>query len=285
MSWLIDPQRLIAEGPASNLALLEASVLKVTDAEGKRCWVSGRAAYAESHAAGARFADLFDDFSEPSAATEFTHASADRFAAAAARLGVGSGTRVVIYDRTDGIWAARLWRQFRALDFANVRVLDGGLAAYSAAGGALEVGESPAAAPTAPLISRELAAFWVDRDDVRAIVEKRRAGTPVCALRPPVFAGAERVYARPGHIPGSLNTPHTALHDASGRYLRGAALAEALGPILTAPGPLILYCGGGVSACSVALALTLCGRNDVAVYDGSLSEWAADPALPMTTIV
>ena len=96
---------------------------------------------------------------------------------------------------------------------------------------------------------------------------------------------APRGFTRIRHIPGSLNAPHTALHDASGRYLRGAALAEALGPILTAPGPLVLYCGGGVSACSVALALTLFGRNDVAVYDGSLSEWAADPALPMTTIV
>ena len=109
MSWLIDPQRLIAEGPAPDLALLEASVLKVTDAEGKRRWVSGRAAFADSHVAGARFADLIVDFSEPSAATEFTHARADRFAAAAARLGVGPRTRVVVYDRTDGIWAARLW--------------------------------------------------------------------------------------------------------------------------------------------------------------------------------
>jgi thiosulfate/3-mercaptopyruvate sulfurtransferase len=285
MSWLIDPQRVIDEGPAPNLALLEASVLKTTDADGRRRWVSGRAAYAESHAAGARFADLIDDFSEPGAATEFTHARADRFAASAARLGVGSGTRVVIYDRTDGIWAARIWRQFRALNFADVRVLDGGLAAFSAAGGALEAGESPTAAPTTPLIARELPTSWADRNDVLAIIEKRRVGTLVCALRAPVFAGAERVYARPGHIPGSLNAPHTALHDASGRYLRGAALAEALGPVLTAPGPLILYCGGGVSACSVALALTLCGRNDVTVYDGSLSEWSADPALPMTTIV
>ena len=197
------------------MALLEASVLKVTDAEGKRRWVSGRAAFADSHVAGARFADLIVDFSEPSAATEFTHARADRFAAAAARLGVGPRTRVVVYDRTDGIWAARLWRQSRALGFADVRVLDGGLPALARCGRPLETGEPVAAALATLFFARELPGFSADREDVLAIVEGGRGGTLVCALRSPVFAGVERVLRVRVIFPGA-STPRTALATPAG---------------------------------------------------------------------
>jgi thiosulfate/3-mercaptopyruvate sulfurtransferase len=199
-------------------------------------------------------------------------------------LGVGSDSHVAIYDRADGIWAARLWWQFRALGHEHVGVLDGGLAAWTADGGLLERHESSSPRPDARFEPREIDGYWADRALVRAIMEGRHAGTLVCALRPLVFAGSEVNYARPGHIPTSINLPHGALKDADGRYRRGQALREALSPLLRAPGPIVAYCGGGVTACGLALALAVAGRADVAVYDGSLSEWAADPSLPLVSL-
>ncbi len=107
----------------------------------------------------------------------------------------------------------------------------------------------------------------------------------ICALGAALFDGsAPTRYARRGHIPGSQNLPTRQLFDAHGRYLPKDALALAIGPtLLHSDGPLVLYCGGGISAAANALALTLLGRQDIAIYDGSLQEWAADARLPMTT--
>jgi thiosulfate/3-mercaptopyruvate sulfurtransferase len=106
----------------------------------------------------------------------------------------------------------------------------------------------------------------------------------VCALSAGLFEGsAVTRYARRGHIPGSLNLPARELFDEHGFYLHTDALEAVLDPLLQTPEPLILYCGGGISAASQARALTLLGRSNVLIYDGSLQEWAADPRLPMTT--
>lgn len=284
MSWLISPEDVKARQGEPDLVLIESSVVRVVNAQGGFSWASGRDQYEEAHIPGARFADMLDAFSEPDAPTLFTHAAPQRFAAAAAKLGVGPHSEVVVYDRGDAMWAARLACQFLALGFPRVRALDGGFAAWRRSGGDVESG-SPAIAAAEPFTPRENPSFWADRDDALAIVEGRKSGTLICALRPSVFAGAEVNYARPGHIPGSLNAPLAATLDADGRYLRGDKLASALGATRDAPGPLVLYCGGGVAASGLALALALAGRTDVAIYDGSLSEWSADPALPLVTLV
>jgi thiosulfate/3-mercaptopyruvate sulfurtransferase len=285
ISSLLPPDDLRRRIGNEDLVILDASVVKASDGRGRRQWISGCAAFQQAHLPGARFADLIGAFSEPDATFPFTRASPLRFAAAAAQLGIGQKSNVAIYDRTNGIWAARLWWQFRAMGHSTVRVVDGGFAAWTAGGGNVEVGDSPSPAAPRSFVPRENPAFWADVDDVRAIMEGKRSGTLVCALRPPVFSGAEVNYARPGHIPGSLNLPHGDLIDASGAYLSGQVLHSALRSLLSARGPVVVYCGGGVAACGVALALTLAGRSDVAVYDGSLSEWAADPELPMTSLV
>ena len=282
MSRLISPEELKARQGDPNLVVFESTVARETSQGGLK-WVSGRDKYEEAHIANARFADLLGAFSEPGAATLFTHASPQRFAEAAAALGVGPHSEVVVYDRADNMWAARLAWQFLALGFDRVRVLDGGFAAWRRAGGEVESG-SPATAPAKPFTPRGSPSYWADRDDGLAIVEGRKPGTLVCALRPSVFSGAEVNYARPGHIPGSLNAPHVATLDAEGRYLDGEKLASALAATLDAPGPLVLYCGGGIAASGLALALALAGRTDVAIYDGSLSEWSADPALPLVVL-
>jgi thiosulfate/3-mercaptopyruvate sulfurtransferase len=284
ISSLLPPDDLRRRIGNEDLVILDASVAKTSDEQGRRQWISGRAAFEQAHLPGARYADLIGAFSEPDAAFPFTRASPMRFAAAAERLGIGPDSNVAIYDRTNGIWAARLWWQFRAMGHSRVGVVDGGFAAWTASGGNVEVGDAPPAALPRSFAPRENPAFWADLDDVRAIMEGKRPGTLACALRPPVFSGAEVNYGRAGHIPISLNLPHGDLIEASGAYLSGEALRGALRSLLSAHGPIVVYCGGGVAACGVALALTLAGRDDVAVYDGSLSEWAADPKLPMTSL-
>jgi thiosulfate/3-mercaptopyruvate sulfurtransferase len=284
MSGLISAAELATLLADPELVVLDATVEREAKPGGGHLWFGGRLGYEASHIPGARFADLFDDFSEPEAPTLFTRATPERFAQAAARLGVAPSSRIVVYDRADNIWAARLWWQFRSLGFTRVQVLDGGLTAWRAAGAAIETGAPTPARETAPYGLSEDPAFWIDRDGVLDILQGRRPGALVCALRPSVFSGAEQNYVRPGHIPGSLNAPHAATLDGEGRYRKGGALAETLSPAFDAPGPLALYCGGGIAASGLALALAEAGRADVAVYDGSLSEWSADPSLPLVTV-
>jgi len=107
----------------------------------------------------------------------------------------------------------------------------------------------------------------------------------VCALPPGGFDGsAPTRYSRRGHIPGSLSLPGRGLLDDTGRFLPVDELAERVGTVLKGDeSPVILYCGGGISAAGTALALTLLGRKDIALYDGSLEEWSRDPSRPLAT--
>jgi thiosulfate/3-mercaptopyruvate sulfurtransferase len=104
----------------------------------------------------------------------------------------------------------------------------------------------------------------------------------LCTLNPEVYAGEVPTrYSRRGHIPGSGNLPARSLTGGDGRFLPEPELRAALGDLVTDPAPVWLYCGGGISATVVALALAVVGRTDVAIYDGSLEEWSADPVMPL----
>jgi thiosulfate/3-mercaptopyruvate sulfurtransferase len=96
-----------------------------------------------------------------------------------------------------------------------------------------------------------------------------------------VFAGTEQRYSRPGHIPLSVNLPYVELLGPDNRFLPERALRKALAPLFSGDERLILYCGGAVTAAGTALVLTLLGAADISIYDGSLSEWSANPSLPM----
>lgn len=143
--------------------------------------------------------------------------------------------------------------------------------------------ESPV--PVAELRLQQRPGFWIDRQGLQAVLAGERPGVLVCALSSALFSGtAPSRYARRGHIPGSLNLPARNLLDPQARYLPSEKLQQQLaGELLTTSDPLVLYCGGGISAAAVALALTLVGRDNILLYDGSLQEWAADSNLPMTT--
>lgn len=245
---------------------------------------SGHDAWLQARIPGSRHADLVDALSSPHPSLTFMRPRPEALAEALSLLGVGAGAHVVVHDRSDGFWAARLWWMLRWIG-VDAAVLDGGWRAWCAAGLAQESGPPPPLTAPAPVVvERTRDGFWADRADVERALRADDPPTLVCALGADLFAGrAPSRYARRGHLPGSLNVPARHLLDAQGRYLPTAELARALSA-LDPERPVLLYCGGGISAAVDALALTLIGRDDARIYDGSLQEWAADPELPLQTL-
>lgn len=282
---LICANALAATLDDPRLCLLDASVeLAAPEFDGDYRVESGHAGWLAGHIRGAHHADLLSDLADPQASFSFALPDPQRAQDALRKLGLHDDSLIVIYDRSDGFWAARLWWMLRSLGI-DAAVLDGGLRAWIAAGFALQQGESAESESgtlSTPAKYRE--GFWIDRHDVEQVVAGKADGALVCALSAALFDGsAVSRYARRGHIPGSRNLPARSLFDDDGRYRRGAALGEALAGLCQAEPPLLLYCGGGISAAALALALTLAGETRVAIYDGSLQEWAAEPSLPLTT--
>lgn len=305
-SPLVSARELRAAPPGT--LLLDATVdLPRPRVDGEHRASSGAPGWAAAHLPGARHLDLLKAFADPAAGYHFAHPTPDRAHRVLHALGARDGRPVVVYDRADGFWAARAWWSLLALG-VPARVLDGGLAAWRAAGGPV-VGGGPAdpapgaASGTAPgaasgaapdasgaapdgsgaLTLRPRADAWATLADVRALVDGRRPGRLVCALGADQFHGtAPTRYARRGHIPGSTNLPARSLTGADGTLLPAPRLRAALDPLLAA-GPLVLYCGGGISASHLALGLVVAGAREVSVYDGSLEEWSARPDLPLVT--
>jgi thiosulfate/3-mercaptopyruvate sulfurtransferase len=281
---LVDDTWLAAHLDDPRLVVLDATALLPSPREdGDYRSASGRGSWAERHVPGSRHADLTGDLSDHDAPYHFAVPSAEALAAALARLGVGEGAEVVAYDSGGGIWAARVWWMLRAIG-VPAAVLDGGLEGWEVAGRPLASGEDAdpvvAVRPATPVVRPDL---WAGIEDVAAISRGERPGTLVCALPPGGYDGsAPTRYSRRGHIPASRSLPGRGLLDDSGHVLPAEELAARVGGVLDADdSPVVLYCGGGISAAGAALALTLLGRTDVSVYDGSLEEWSKDPARPV----
>jgi thiosulfate/3-mercaptopyruvate sulfurtransferase len=238
---------------------------------------------AEGHIPGARFGDLVNDFSDPGGEFPFTRPSARQFETAASRLGISDSEQIAVYDRSNGIWAARLWWLFRSFGHDKVAVLDGGLDRWNGLGFPLERDARPYSA--GKFVAQPQDGYFVSKTFVKDVVEEKSQATLVNVLRRPVFAGSEQNYARPGHIPSSLNIPYKELIDpASNTLLPESELSACFGDIGEGDQLVVTYCGGGITAAGSALALAVLGRENVAVYDGSLNEWSADLALPMVTL-
>jgi thiosulfate/3-mercaptopyruvate sulfurtransferase len=284
------------------LVVLDATVLlPAPSRDGDYRPESGRARFAAGHIPGARHADLLGDLADSNASYHFARPSPGKLAAALGRLGVSDGCPVVAYDTAGGVWAARLWWMLQWIG-VQAAVLDGGWDAWLSRGGPVEFGaavpvaeqaaswllaaddaaDRPRSGHRTAVTPRERPGMWADRADVAELVDGSRSGYLVCALAADVFAGtAPTRYARRGHIPSSLCVPARSLLGPDGRMLSLAELDHAVADIPDDCSPVTVYCGGGISAAVVAQALRLVGRQQVAIYDGSLEEWAADPALPL----
>lgn len=285
MNILVDSQWLQAHLDDPGLVVLDATVVLPSPGfDGDYRVESGYDGWLQAYIPGSRHADLLTELADTQASFSFALPPPEVLVKALANLGAGEGKTLVIYDRADGFWTARLWWMLRGVG-VDAAVLDGGFNAWTKAGLPTHSGPETPIQPAQPWAIDPRPELWIDRPGVEAIVAGHAPGLLICALGTALFEGsAPTRYARRGHIPGSRNLPARQLFDAHGCYLPKDALAQAIGStLLHSEGPLILYCGGGISAAANALALTLLGRRDIAIYDGSLQEWAADARLPMTT--
>jgi thiosulfate/3-mercaptopyruvate sulfurtransferase len=280
-SPLVSADWLWAHRERTDLVVLDARVSPVATSGGKLSYRSGRASFEQDgHIPGARFADLCDGFSDPAGAFPFTRPRSDDLRRVVRDLGVHQNNLVVVYDSLSGAWAARVWWVLRAYGHAHVRVLDGGLRAWLAAGGAVEFGAATIAA-RGDFTPAAKNGFFVDTVEVLAAVEGHGDARLVCATQRAEFTGEETDDPRRGHIPGSFSSPYRDLLDDMGHIQLDRARREALRMGLDRAGAVLLYCGGGINAAGLALGLAAAGYESPVIYDGSLNEWKADPTLPL----
>ncbi|MFF1572938.1 sulfurtransferase [Leifsonia sp. NPDC058292] len=285
---LVSTQWLADHLGSDGLVVLDATVVPSTRADGAPTFISGLDRFlVDGHIPGSVFADLVDVFSDPRGSHPFTRPDARAFEAAAGAVGVDADTTVVVYDAAVGQWASRVWWLFRAFGFDRVAVLDGGLSKWRHEERATDLGHVEprgVVSSSAPFVATERPGAWVEKEFVSGVVDGSERATLVCGVPPKEFTGESGHRARLGHIPGSLSAPAGRLVSrATNEFLPPAQLREALAGALASDDTIVAYCNAGIAAASDALALALLGRTDVAIYDGSLNEWAADAEAPLAT--
>jgi thiosulfate/3-mercaptopyruvate sulfurtransferase len=240
-----------------------------------------RAEFREAHIPGAVYFDI-DAIADRRRGLPHMLPDAATFAEAVGALGVGDGDRVVVYAGKHLTASARVWWTFRAFGHGRVAVLDGGLARWREEGRPVEAGEpSPARRHLTARLHPEL---LTDLDGVRRNLATRLAQV-VDARSAGRFAGTEpepRPGLRGGHIPGSLSLPYDRLFRPDGTLLPRDDLRRVFEAArVDLDRPIVTSCGSGVTACVLALGLDLVGRPDVAVYDGSWTEWGGRDDVPV----
>ncbi len=283
VSPVVSTQWLADHLGSDNLIIIDASVVGAQSPDGAARLIPGLEEFeATGHIPGAVFADLVSQFSAPESNLSFTKPSAEQFAQAAGELGVSSESTVIVYDTAVGQWAARLWWLFRAFGFDSVAVLDGGYSKWTAESRETALGHS--APEPSEFEAKPRPELWVDKTFVEGVVAGLEDAALVCGLPPHEFSGEAGPRARPGHIPGSVSAPAGRLVDRStNALLPETSLRATFAPVLSEP-RIIAYCAAGIAAASDALALTLLGHRNVAIYDGSLNEWSADTEAPLATL-
>ncbi len=237
---------------------------------------SGRDEYLEAHIPGARFLDI-DELSDKSDPSPHMLPTAHEFGAAMERLGVGRDDCIIVYDNSPIRTAPRGWFTLRHFGAGNVAVLDGGLPKWLSEGRPTESGE-PAA--------RSARFEPQDRDDVTSKAQLlAEVGSPVVDARgAPRFEGSQpepRANVASGHIPGSCNLPFGELYAEDGTLKPLEDIRRLFAEAGVDPErPFVATCGSGVTATSLLFAAHLLGNDSGRLYDGSWTEWGADPATP-----
>lgn len=274
MDPLVSTEWLANEIGASDLRILDASN-HLPDA-GR----DARAEYEAGHIPGAVFMDLASlvDANSP---VPSALPRPEQFAARMQALGVGDGSRIVIYDDSDVKTSGRAWFMLTLFGARNVAILDGGLAKWTAEGRPLESDEPQfgerhfTARPAEAKVRNKAQVLANTNSRAEQLVDAREAGRFTGEL--PDF----RPGIQSGHIPGSRSLPFTELYNDDGTFKSREGLRAAFEDAgIDLSQPVVTTCGGGVTAAVLSFAMHLLGKNDTALYDGSWSEWAADPATP-----
>lgn len=241
------------------------------------------AEYEAQHIPGAVFLNL-KELADMTSPLPNTVPPAEKFASRMQALGLGDGSRIVLYDNSPLRTAARAWWLFEIMGAPNIAILDGGLGKWLAEKREVESGKTQ-------LRHRH---FTVWRDD-KAIASKQKVldnigskAAQVVDARTMSRFTAEEPEVRPGmasgHIPGSVCLPYSKLFNADGTWKRGHELKGLFHEAgVSLDKPLITTCGSGVTAACVLFGARLLGKKDVTLYDGSWSDWGADPTTPKAT--
>lgn len=241
----------------------------------------GKALYQQGHIPGAVFFDI-DEISDQDSSLPHMLPSPVLFSSRVRKLGLGDGHRIIIYDQNDFFASARVWWMLRVMGHTDIRVLDGGFAAWQSIGGEIE--DLPPVSAERHFTPRVRADLVRDMGQVRTASQNGSA-VLLDARGEGRFNGTApepRADLKSGHMPGASNIPASSLLTETG-LLKSAEdlkllLADYIGK------PVITTCGSGVSAAIINLALARLGHWDAALYDGSWSEWASDNANPIATI-
>ncbi|KRC49539.1 thiosulfate sulfurtransferase [Leifsonia sp. Root227] len=272
MTHLIDAASLAA-------ALTASTPPRVLDVRWKLGGPPGAQEYAAGHIPEAVYVDLDTELAGHGLPTDGRHPlpTPEDFQDAVRGWGLNDGDEVVVYDDVSGTSAARAWWLLRHAGFASVRVLDGGLAAWRAAGGALETAANIPERGTATVAYGALPT--IDADSAAGFPA---AGVLLDARAGERFRGeVEPVDPRAGHIPGAVSAPTTENLAADGMLLPADVLADRFAALgVTQDAPVAVYCGSGVTAAHEILALEVAGFR-AALYPGSFSAWSNDAQRPV----
>ena len=278
--WIVSTDWLEEHLADPEIRILEATVHLDRSLDEKE---GARQEYEAAHVPGAVFLDHVEDLSDSGNPVPYARLGPEPLAAAFAQAGISDDSRVVVYSASHLMWATRVLWLLHGIGFDRVAVLDGGFMKWKQEGRPQESG--PSSPEVGSLTARSRPEVWADRADVEASIVDGGVCT-LNALPRTLFTGeAAHHYGRPGRIAGSESVPFSAVVDGrTGCFKDPAAWRAAF----EATGAFereraITYCGGGISATVDAFALVQLGHRRVAVYDGSLLEWSADPELPMET--
>lgn len=272
---LVSPEQLVAALAAGATPLIVDCSFDLADV------AAGERTYGQGHLPGAIYVHLDRDLAGAKTGRNGRHplpARAD-WAATLARLGVTPARAVVVYDAQGGMYAARAWWMLLWAGHRAVSVLDGGLAAWKAAGGAVDSGSvAPLAAPSPYPLAESL----MPSVDADALHKALGRVTLVDARAGERYRGeVEPLDKRAGHIPGARSRFFKDNLDAQGRFKPADQLRATFAAFGAEPAQVVHQCGSGVTACHNLLAMEVAGLKGSSLYPGSWSEWSSDPARPV----
>jgi thiosulfate/3-mercaptopyruvate sulfurtransferase len=272
---LVSPEQLVAALAAGATPLIIDCSFDLADV------AAGERAYGQGHLPGAIYAHLDRELAGAKTGRNGRHPLPARtdWAATLARLGVTPARAVVVYDAQGGMYAARAWWMLLWAGHRAVSVLDGGLAAWKAAGGAVDSGSvAPLAAPS-PYPLGESLVRSVDADALHKALGRL---TLIDARAGERYRGeVEPLDKRAGHIPGARSRFFKDNLDAQGRFKPADQLRATFAAFGAEPAQVVHQCGSGVTACHNLLAMEVAGLQGSSLYPGSWSEWSSDPARPV----